>query len=98
MIRDLTAGRFDSAFTKLSVLFEQREDEFQILGALIASYSDIYRAKAAVKAGGRAEDVAKYYSYAAENSASPTLRGTAQSSRLRAWATALRYLRRRIRR
>lgn len=64
MIRDLTAGRFDSAFTKLSVLFEQREDEFQILGALIASYSDIYRAKAAVKAGGRAEDVAKYYSYA----------------------------------
>lgn len=63
MIRDLTAGRFDSAFAKLSVLFEQREDEFQILGALVASYSDIYRAKSAVKAGGRAEDAAKFYNY-----------------------------------
>lgn len=64
MIKDLTAGRFDSAFRKLSQLFEQREDEFQILGALIAQYSDIYRAKAAVKSGNRAEVVAKYYNYA----------------------------------
>lgn len=64
MIKDLTAGRFDSAFKKLSLLFEQREDEFQILGALIAQYSDIYRAKAAVKSGERAEAVAKYYNYA----------------------------------
>lgn len=64
MIRDLTAGRFDSAFKKLEILFQQREDEFQILGALIASYSDIYRAKAAVKSGNRAEAVAKYYNYA----------------------------------
>lgn len=63
MIKDLTAGRFDSAFKKLSLLFEQREDEFQILGALIAQYSDIYRAKAAVKSGNRAEAVAKYYNY-----------------------------------
>ena len=64
MIKDLTAGRFDSAFKKLSVLFEQREDEFQILGALIAQYSDIYRARAAVKSGNRAEMIAKYYNYA----------------------------------
>lgn len=64
MIKDLTAGRFDSAFRKLSLLFEQREDEFQILGALIAQYSDIYRAKAAVKSGSRAEVIAKYYNYA----------------------------------
>ncbi len=64
MIKDLTAGRFDSAFKKLSLLFEQREDEFQILGALIAQYSDIYKAKAAVKAGNRAEIIAKYYDYA----------------------------------
>ena len=63
MIKDLTARRFDSAFKKLEQLFEQREDEFQILGALIASYSDIYRAKSAVKSGGRAESVAKYYNY-----------------------------------
>ncbi|MBQ2847972.1 MAG: DNA polymerase III subunit delta [Clostridia bacterium] len=64
MIKDLTSGRFDSAFKKLSLLFEQREDEFQILGALIAQYSDIYRAKAAVKSGNRAEAVAKFYNYA----------------------------------
>lgn len=64
MIRDLTAKRFDSAFRKLEILFEQREDEFQIMGALVASYSDIYRAKAAVKSGDRAESVAKYYNYA----------------------------------
>ena len=64
MIKDLTAGRFDSAFRKLAHLFEQREDEFQILGALIAQYSDIYRAKAAVKSGNRAEIIAKYYNYA----------------------------------
>lgn len=63
MIKDLTAGRFDSAFRKLSLLFEQREDEFQILGALIAQYSDIYRAKAAVKSGNRAEMIAQYYDY-----------------------------------
>ena len=64
MIRDLTAKKFDSAFRKLEILFEQREDEFQIMGALVASYSDIYRAKAAVKSGDRAESVAKYYNYA----------------------------------
>ena len=64
MIKDLTARRFDSAFRKLELLFEQREDEFQILGALIASYTDIYRAKSAVKSGGRAENIAQYYNYA----------------------------------
>ncbi len=63
MIRDLTGGRFESAFKKLAVLFEQREDEFQILGALIANYSDIYRAKAAIKSGNRAEKAAEYYNY-----------------------------------
>ncbi len=64
MIKDLTSGKFDSAFKKLNVLFEQREDEFQILGALIAQYSDIYRARAAVKSGNRAEMIAKHYNYA----------------------------------
>lgn len=63
MIKDLTSGRFDSAFRKLSQLFQQREDEFQILGALIANYSDIYRAKAAIKAGHRAEKAAEFYNY-----------------------------------
>lgn len=95
MIKDLTAGRFDSAFKKLSLLFEQREDEFQILGALIAQYSDIYRAKAAVKSGNRAEDVAKYYNYAgkefrltnaARNGSSLSFDDIAECMEILAWA------------
>lgn len=95
MIKDLTAGRFDSAFRKLSLLFEQREDEFQILGALIAQYSDIYRAKAAVKSGGRAEMIAKYYNYAgkefrlsnaAKNSSSLSFNDIAECIEILLWA------------
>lgn len=63
MIRDLSSGRFDTAFRKLLLLFEQREDENQILGALVANYADIYRAKAAVKAGEKAEAAGNYYNY-----------------------------------
>ena len=62
MIKELTAGHFDSAFHMLSGLFAQREDEFMILGALISQYSDIYRAKAAKKASLSPEAVADYYS------------------------------------
>lgn len=62
MIKDLIAGKFDSAFHRLSKLFEMREDEYMILGALIAQYTDIYRAKAAVKAGENAGVLAQYYS------------------------------------
>lgn len=97
MIKDLTAGRFDSAFRKLSVLFEQREDEFQILGALIAQYSDIYRAKAAVKSGNRAEAVAKYYNYtgkefrltnAARNGSSLSFADIGECIEILSWADA----------
>lgn len=95
MIKDLTAGRFDSAFRKLSVLFEQREDEFQILGALIAQYSDIYRAKAAVKSGNRAEMIAKYYDYsgkefrltnAARNASSLSFDAISECIEILSWA------------
>ncbi len=95
MIKDLTAGRFDSAFRKLSLLFEQREDEFQILGALIAQYSDIYRAKAAVKSGNRAEIIAKYYDYsgkefrltnAARNGSSLSFEAIAECIDILSWA------------
>lgn len=95
MIKDLISGRFDSAFRKLSLLFEQREDEFQILGALIAQYSDIYRAKAAVKSGNRAEDVAKYYNYAgkefrltnaARNGSSLSFADIAECMEILSWA------------
>lgn len=97
MIKDLTAGRFDSAFKKLSLLFEQREDEFQILGALIAQYSDIYRAKAAVKSGNRAEMIAKYYDYAgkefrltnaARNGSSLSFEAIGECIEILSWADA----------
>lgn len=95
MIKDLTAGRFDSAFKKLSLLFEQREDEFQILGALIAQYSDIYRAKAAVKSGNRAEMIAQYYDYsgkefrltnAARNGSSLSFEAIGECVEILSWA------------
>lgn len=63
MARDLLAGRPEPALKKLRALFERREDEFQILGALTAVYSDIYRVKAAERAGLKSGAVAKYYNY-----------------------------------
>ena len=64
MIRDLNAGRLDGAFQKLSQLFAQREDPLMILGALVASYTDLYRVKAAVTSGERPDAAADYYNYA----------------------------------
>ena len=64
MIRDLNAGRLDGAFRKLSQLFAQREDPLMILGALVASYTDLYRVKAAVASGERPDAAADYYNYA----------------------------------
>lgn len=64
MVNALVAGNFDRAFHNLSNLFEAREDEFMILGALISQYTDIYRAKSATKSGGTIADVAiSYQSY-----------------------------------
>ncbi len=51
MVIDLAKGNFEKAFHTLSELFELREDEYMILGAIIAQYAYIYRAKAAVTAG-----------------------------------------------
>lgn len=62
MIKDLLSGKFDSAFHRLSKLFDQREDEYMIMGALISQYTDIYRAKAAVKSGAGVGSLSEYYS------------------------------------
>ena len=64
MIRDLNAGRLEGALCKLSQLFAQREDPLMILGALAASYTDLYRVKAAVTSGERSDAAADYYNYA----------------------------------
>ena len=59
----LHAGRFSVAQQKLSNVIAQKEDPLMILGAFIMSYTDMYRVRAAVTAGKRAEDVAKLYNY-----------------------------------
>ncbi len=61
MIKDLTGGKFDSAFHKISLLFEQREEPIMILGALISQYSDMYRSKALKEAGRSNSDLAEHY-------------------------------------
>ncbi len=59
----LHSGRFSIAQQKLSNVIAQKEDPLMILGAFIMSYTDMYRVRAAVTAGKRAEDVAKLYNY-----------------------------------
>lgn len=61
MITDLTGGHFDAAFRKLTMLFEQREDEYMILGALISQYVDMYRAKAVRASGVGFDQMGLYY-------------------------------------
>ena len=52
MIKDLSGRRFESAFKKLeSLMYEQGEDVYMILGALNSQYVDMYRAKALREAG-----------------------------------------------
>lgn len=63
MIKALSGGRFDEALKKLDNLFYLRTEPNLITGALISSYTDIYRAKCAVKAGKNAVEVGKYYDY-----------------------------------
>ena len=64
MVMDLARGNFEKAFLTLSNLFELREDEYMILGAVIAQYAFIYRAKAAASAGkSNVELIAAYESY-----------------------------------
>lgn len=52
MVKELTSRNFESAFKKLETLmYEQGEDVYMILGALNSQYIDMYRAKALREAG-----------------------------------------------
>ena len=51
MVDALMDNKFDSVFQSLSILFEQRTEPAMILGALISTYVDMYRAKVCMKAG-----------------------------------------------
>lgn len=61
MITQLVNGNFDVAFGILGKLFKKREDVYMIMGALISQYADIYRVKAAHKAGKTINDLTDAY-------------------------------------
>ncbi|MCR5523083.1 MAG: DNA polymerase III subunit delta [Clostridia bacterium] len=61
MVGDIVNGRFDSGFHRLSQLFEKREDEHMILGALISQYADLYRIKATKASGNSLKDLTDAY-------------------------------------
>ncbi|NLP47630.1 MAG: DNA polymerase III subunit delta [Clostridiales bacterium] len=53
----------DEAFEILRILLEQRAEPIMIVATLIAPFVDLYRVRAALKAGYSAEDAAKHYDY-----------------------------------
>lgn len=64
IIKAIHSGGFSAAMDKLGVVIAQREEPIKILGAFITSYVDMYRAKAAVTSGKKAEEAATLYAYA----------------------------------
>lgn len=59
----VVAGDCDSAYKQLDQLFYQREEPISILAVLSLAYVDMYRVRAAIESGQRAQDVAEYYDY-----------------------------------
>ena len=51
MVRALTSGRYEEAYNQLDLLFYRGEEPIAILGAMAASYIDMYRVKAALESG-----------------------------------------------
>lgn len=63
MVRALLAGKSSQVFYLLKDLIAQRTAPMMLLGALISTYVDMYRAKVAVISGKRAEDCATIFQY-----------------------------------
>ncbi len=61
MIDALMAENYDRVFRSIAILFEQRTEPMMILGALVSTYSDMYRVKVAVKSGGTPYDLKKLF-------------------------------------
>lgn len=61
MIDALMAGNYDRVFQSIAILFEQRTEPMMILGALVSTYSDMYRVKVAVNSGGTPYDLKKLF-------------------------------------
>lgn len=60
MVRALTSGRGDEAYRQLDLLFYQGEEPVAVLGAMTASYIDMYRVKAALESGLTSSAPAEY--------------------------------------
>lgn len=51
MVNALVAGQYEKAYSLLDLLFYQNEEPIAVLGAMAASYIDMYRVKAALESG-----------------------------------------------
>ena len=63
MVKALLRGKYADAYGMLDALFAQKTEPVMIAGALISSYVDMYRAKAALASGERVEAVAQAFNY-----------------------------------
>ena len=63
MVKALLRGKYADAYGMLDALFAQKTEPVMIAGALISSYIDMYRAKAALASGERVEAVAQAFNY-----------------------------------
>jgi len=61
MVDALMARNYDRVFSSIAVLFDQRTEPMMILGALVSTYSDMYRVKVMLQNGGRARDLKKLF-------------------------------------
>lgn len=59
----LLAKNFDKAYEVLSILFKQKTEPEYILGTIVSTYVDMYRAKVSVTCGKGAEELSEAYSY-----------------------------------
>lgn len=63
LAKALMSNNSDKAMSILDALFYMKEEPINILGAIIAPYVDLYRAKVYISGGLRAEDAAKHFDY-----------------------------------
>lgn len=61
MIDALLDNNFDRVFQALGILFDMKTEPMMILGALVSTYSDMYRAKVIAHEGGQQRDLKKLF-------------------------------------
>lgn len=61
MIDALLDNNFDRVFQSLAILFDMKTEPMMILGALVSTYSDMYRAKVVDQDGGRQGDLKRMF-------------------------------------